>query len=94
MRVWLVTAAVVMTVVSAAAAGPIDAPLSRQGVRDNQRCTALAMQFERAAAQRNVAQAAKNQAAQGEDQCRAGHFGEGIASLEKAVEMIGETPGK
>ncbi len=94
MKALLTMAVFAISTSTAVAAGAVDVPPSRQGVQDNQRCTALTVQFERAAAQRQVAQAAKDQAAQGEAQCRAGHFGDGIDSLEKALGAIGESPGK
>jgi hypothetical protein len=95
----VLTAAVAMALVLAGAAdravaGRADNPLTRETLQDNLRCTALSQQFDRAAAQRAVDDAAKQQASQGAVLCRAGRFGEGADTLEKAVRMIGETPAK
>ena len=77
-----------------ALAGRAETPVSRESLRDSERCSALTVQFDRAAAQRAIGEAAKEQASQGAVLCRAGRYGEGADTLEKAVRMIGETPAK
>ena len=68
-------------------------PEQHESVRDQLRCQALGKQFQDASARHPVDDAAKEQASQGEALCRAGRYGEGADTLEKAVRMIGETPG-
>ncbi|HTP84838.1 MAG TPA: hypothetical protein VMQ11_17925 [Alphaproteobacteria bacterium] len=101
MRPLLRTAAIAIAVAGSlgaaagrAAANPMDTPLSRETFQDHMRCDALTQQFDRAAAQHPVADAAKKQASQGAVLCRAGHYGEGADTLEKAVRMLGEAPAK
>ena len=77
-----------------ALAAKANLPLQQESVQDHMRCDALAQQFNQAAAHREVDDAAKQAASQGAVLCRAGRFGEGADTLEKAVRMIGETPAK
>jgi hypothetical protein len=77
-----------------ALAGKAVRPLEQESYQDQTRCAALAQQFNQAAAQQAVADEAKQQASQGAVLCRAGRYGEGADTLEKAVRMIGLTPGK
>lgn len=78
----------------AALAARANRPLEQESYQDHARCDALAQQFNQAAARRAVDDAAKQQASQGAVLCRAGRYGEGADTLEKAVRMIGETPAK
>jgi hypothetical protein len=77
-----------------ALAAKANLPLDHESLQDHARCDALAQQFDHAAAQRPVTDAAKEQASQGAVLCRAGRYGEGADTLEKAVRMIGEAPAK
>ena len=78
----------------AALAAKANLPLDHESLQDHARCDALTQQFDHAAAQRPVADAAKKQASQGAVLCRAGRYGEGADTLEKAVRMLGEAPAK
>ena len=69
-------------------------PLNQESLHDHERCDALTQQFRQAAAQHAAPEEAKQQASQGAVLCRAGRYGEGADTLEKAVRMIGETPAK
>jgi hypothetical protein len=75
-------------------ARPGQAPAGRETLVDNMRCDALTQQFDKAAASRPLDGAAKKQASQGAVLCRAGRYGEGAETLDKAVRMIGEAPAK
>ena len=92
MRIAIVALGVVLP--AAAFAAHANLPLQQESLQDHMRCDALTQQFDRAAAQHPVADAAKQEAAQGAVLCRAGRFGEGADTLDKAVRMIGESPGK
>ncbi len=69
-------------------------PQEHESVQDQMRCDALLQQVTAAAARRPVDGAASDQASQGEVLCRAGRYGEGAETLEKALLMIGEKPGQ
>lgn len=77
-----------------AAAAHAMLPEQHESVRDQMRCEALTKQFNAAAAARPVADATKDAASQGEVLCRAGRYGEGADTLEKAVRMIADAPAK
>lgn len=77
-----------------ALAGKANLPLDQESFHDHARCDALTRQFNQAATRHAVDEKAKQQASQGAVLCRAGRYGEGADTLEKAVQMIGETPAK
>ncbi len=94
LRSTLLFSAILLCSAGLAQARTSTTPLQHDNPQDEWRCTALQEQFAKAAASRSVDNAAKDAAAQGAVLCRAGHYTEGVATMEKALQMIGETPAK
>ncbi len=96
-NLFALTAAVSFAASLTLAAAPVLAaephlPSSKESVVDQQRCETLTQQWNKESAGRSGIESAAATASEGAALCRAGRYGEGAETLQRALTQIGVKP--